>query len=145
MSGLCLCSEMAAGSVDVYPRCFASLWLFEGVPPEAMGVIAKNLVRRDLAAGEELFRQGVEPRDPTFRVPIDALLECVDLRRPAILLAGPRRAAASSAELLHALAHIPHTGRKSRGARPTHGVLPCRATNLQQSLQRVGRCRLQNQ
>jgi CRP/FNR family transcriptional regulator len=71
MAGFQVTTE-AAGSVDVYPRCFASLWLFEGVPPEAMGAIAKNLVRRDLAAGEELFRQG-DPADSMYLIKLGSV------------------------------------------------------------------------
>jgi CRP/FNR family transcriptional regulator len=58
MSELCLCSELAGKDVELHPRCFGQVWLFEGAPAEARSAIAKNLVRRALAAGEDLFRQG---------------------------------------------------------------------------------------
>ena len=67
MSELCLCSELAGKGVDLHPRCFGQVWLFEGAPLEAREAIAKNLVRRNLAAGEELFRQG-DPADSMYLI-----------------------------------------------------------------------------
>lgn len=58
MSDSCLCSMLAGKGVDLHPRCFGQVWLFDGAPPEAWSAIARNLVRRDIAAGGDLFRQG---------------------------------------------------------------------------------------
>ncbi len=54
----CKCMEFAGPGAALHPRCFEQIWLFEGAPHEALCVVAKELVRRKLAAGEELFRQG---------------------------------------------------------------------------------------
>lgn len=58
MSDLCLCTELVGPGVELHPRCFGQVWLFEGAPAEAWGAISKDLVRRSLSAGEDLFRQG---------------------------------------------------------------------------------------
>lgn len=58
MSNSCLCAELAGPDVVLHLGCFGQVWLFEGVPPEAWTVVARNLVRKSLAAGEDLFRQG---------------------------------------------------------------------------------------
>lgn len=67
MSDLCLCTEMAGPGIDLHPRCFGQVWLFEGAPLEAWGAIGKDLVRRSLAAGEDLFRQG-DPAESMYLI-----------------------------------------------------------------------------
>jgi len=57
-SSPCVCERLAGPGADLHPRCFGSVWLFEGAPPEAWEVVANDLVRRKLGPGEVLFRQG---------------------------------------------------------------------------------------
>lgn len=54
----CQCMELAGPGAIPHPRCFEQIWLFEGAPQEALCKIAKELIRRKLGAGEDLFRQG---------------------------------------------------------------------------------------
>jgi CRP/FNR family cyclic AMP-dependent transcriptional regulator len=58
MSNLCLCSELAGPNVALHFGCFGQVWLFEGMPPEAWNGVSRYLVRKNLSAGEDLFRQG---------------------------------------------------------------------------------------
>jgi CRP/FNR family transcriptional regulator len=53
-----MCSEQAGPGLDLHPRCFGQVWFFEGVPTDSWGAISKNLVRKSMATGEDLFRQG---------------------------------------------------------------------------------------
>ena len=57
-SDACHCMELAGPGAPVHPRCFEQIWLFEGAGSEALCVVAKELIRKRLAAGEDLFRQG---------------------------------------------------------------------------------------
>ncbi len=57
-SSACLCERLAGPGAALHPRCFGSVWLFEGASPEAWDAVAQDLVRRKLAAGDALFRQG---------------------------------------------------------------------------------------
>ena len=50
-----------------HPRCFEQIWLFEGAPNDALCAVAKELVRKKLAAGEDLFRQG-DPADSIYLI-----------------------------------------------------------------------------
>jgi CRP/FNR family transcriptional regulator, cyclic AMP receptor protein len=54
----CKCMELAGPGATLHPRCFEQIWLFEGAPHEALCKVAKELMRKRLAAGEHLFRQG---------------------------------------------------------------------------------------
>ncbi|MGA2984548.1 MAG: Crp/Fnr family transcriptional regulator [Terriglobia bacterium] len=67
MSNSCECTELAGPGVVLHLRCFGQVWLFEGAPPESWGAISKNLVRRSLAVGEDLFRQG-DPADSMYLI-----------------------------------------------------------------------------
>ena len=67
MSNSCVRTELAGPGGVLHLRCFGQVWLFEGAPPEAWGAISKNLVRRNLAVGEELFRQG-DPADSMYLI-----------------------------------------------------------------------------
>ena len=67
MSNSCLCNEMASPGVVLDLRCFGQVWLFEGAPTGAWSAISKNLVRRSLATGEDLFRQG-DPADSMYLI-----------------------------------------------------------------------------
>lgn len=58
MGNACLCSQLAGPDAVLHPGCFAQVWLFEGVPPESWNDVSRNFVRKRLAAGEDLFRQG---------------------------------------------------------------------------------------
>lgn len=58
MSNACLCAEMAGPGAVLHPHCFGQVWLFEGVPSEAMTDLARRFVRKSLSAGQEIFRQG---------------------------------------------------------------------------------------
>ena len=58
MSNPCICSELAGPGIVLHPGCFGQVWLFEGVPQESWNDLSRNFVRRRLAAGEDLFRQG---------------------------------------------------------------------------------------
>ncbi len=58
MSDACLCAELAGHGTAVHPHCFGQVWLFEGMPSEALGDLAKRFVRKKLSAGDEIFRQG---------------------------------------------------------------------------------------
>lgn len=57
-SDACHCMELAGPGAPVHPRCFEQIWLFEGAGSKALCVVAKELIRKRLAAGEDLFRQG---------------------------------------------------------------------------------------
>jgi CRP/FNR family transcriptional regulator, cyclic AMP receptor protein len=57
-SEACKCIELAGPAAVLHSRCFEQIWLFEGAPHEALCAVAKRLVRKVLAAGEDLFRQG---------------------------------------------------------------------------------------
>jgi CRP/FNR family transcriptional regulator, cyclic AMP receptor protein len=54
----CKCMELAGPGAALHPRCFEQIWLFEGAPHEALCKVAKELMRKSLGAGEDLFRQG---------------------------------------------------------------------------------------
>jgi CRP/FNR family cyclic AMP-dependent transcriptional regulator len=54
----CRCVQIAGPDAALHPRCFEQIWLFEGAPYEALRAVANELVRKKLAAGETLFRQG---------------------------------------------------------------------------------------
>jgi CRP/FNR family cyclic AMP-dependent transcriptional regulator len=58
MSNMCLCATQAGPDIILHPSCFGQVWLFEGAPPEAWNAVSRHLVRRSLATGEDLFRQG---------------------------------------------------------------------------------------
>lgn len=58
MNNSCWCAEHAGPRVILEPRCFGQIWLFENTPPEAWSSVSRHLVRKSLAAGEDLFRQG---------------------------------------------------------------------------------------
>jgi CRP/FNR family transcriptional regulator len=72
MGEMCLCTELAGSGVELHPRCFGQIWLFEGAPPEAWGAISKDLARRSLAAGEDLFRQG-DPADSMYLIKLGSV------------------------------------------------------------------------
>ena len=72
MSNSCLCNELAGPGLAIHLRCFGQVWLFEGAPPEAWSAISKNLVRRSLAAGEDLFRQG-DPADSMYLIKVGSV------------------------------------------------------------------------
>lgn len=72
MNQLCICSELAGKSAAVDPRCFGQLWIFEGLPREALGALSKNLTRTDLAAGADLFRQG-DPADSMYLIKLGSV------------------------------------------------------------------------
>lgn len=55
---ICQCVALAGPGAVVHPRCFEQIWLFEGAPDEALCAVASKLVRKKLAAGADLFRQG---------------------------------------------------------------------------------------
>jgi CRP/FNR family transcriptional regulator, cyclic AMP receptor protein len=57
-SDTCKCIELAGPGAVLHSRCFEQIWLFEGAPNEALCTVAKKLVRKRLAAGEDLFRHG---------------------------------------------------------------------------------------
>jgi CRP/FNR family transcriptional regulator, cyclic AMP receptor protein len=57
-SEACKCMELAGPGAVLHARCFEQIWLFEGAPHEALCAVARKLVRKKLAGGEELFRQG---------------------------------------------------------------------------------------
>jgi CRP/FNR family cyclic AMP-dependent transcriptional regulator len=67
MGDACLCEKLAGPGIDLHPRCFGQVWLFEGAPPEAWESLAKDLVRRRLGAGDDLFRQG-DPADSMWLI-----------------------------------------------------------------------------
>ena len=67
MSNSCLCNELAGPGVVLDLRCFGQVWLFESAPPEAWDAISKDLVRRNLATGDDLFRQG-DPADSMYLI-----------------------------------------------------------------------------
>jgi len=58
MTNACFCSEHGSPGVVLHPGCFGQVWLFDGVPHEAWNDVSKSFVRKKLAAGEDLFRQG---------------------------------------------------------------------------------------
>jgi CRP/FNR family transcriptional regulator len=59
--------ELAGPFTALHPPCFEQIWLFEGAPHEALCAIAKELVRKKLSPGEDLFRQG-EPADSIYLI-----------------------------------------------------------------------------
>lgn len=66
-SSLCLCTNLAGPGVELHPRCFGQVWLFDGAPPEAWAAVAQDLVRRKLDAGTVLFWQG-DPANSMYLV-----------------------------------------------------------------------------
>lgn len=72
MSDLCLCQQLAGKADGLHDRCFGQLWLFEGASPEALEAIGRNLVRKHIAAGGELFRQG-DPATGMFLIKMGSL------------------------------------------------------------------------
>jgi CRP/FNR family transcriptional regulator len=58
MSNSCLCTVLAGPGAPLDSHCFGQIWLFEDVPPEGWEAISKNLLRKSLVAGENLFQQG---------------------------------------------------------------------------------------
>jgi len=66
-SASCKCAQLAGPGAVVHPRYFEQIWLFEGAPHEALCVVAQELVRKKLAAGQDLFRQG-EPADSIYLI-----------------------------------------------------------------------------
>lgn len=58
MSHACLCAKLAGPGAALHSRCFGQVWLFEDVPTEALGDLAKRLVRKKLSSGDEIFHQG---------------------------------------------------------------------------------------
>jgi CRP/FNR family cyclic AMP-dependent transcriptional regulator len=57
-SDACKCMQLAGPGAATHPRCFEQIWLFEGAPHETLCAVAEKLVRKKLAVGEDLFRQG---------------------------------------------------------------------------------------
>lgn len=55
---LCRCQNLTGYKEHLHPRCFGQIWLFDGLPHDAWESFAGDLLRRHLAAGEDLFRQG---------------------------------------------------------------------------------------
>lgn len=66
-SDLCRCRRVAGPGVELHSRCFGQIWLFDGVPVDAWEGFAKDLIRRQLAAGEALFREG-DPADSMWLI-----------------------------------------------------------------------------
>ncbi len=66
-SDLCRCRRLAGPDATLHPRCFGQIWLFDGAPAEAWEEFSGALLRRHLAAGESLFRQG-DPADSMWLV-----------------------------------------------------------------------------
>lgn len=54
----CGCEQAVGLGAPLHPRCFGEVWLFEGAPPEAWESVAPNLIRKEFAQGDALFRQG---------------------------------------------------------------------------------------
>jgi CRP/FNR family transcriptional regulator, cyclic AMP receptor protein len=54
----CKCMALAGPGATIHPRCFEQIWLFEGAPHEALCKLARELTRKKLGTGEDLFRQG---------------------------------------------------------------------------------------
>lgn len=54
----CRCADLAGPGAALHPRCFEQIWLFEGASDEGLRAVAEKLVRKTLAPGEDLFRQG---------------------------------------------------------------------------------------
>jgi len=71
-STLCRCQQLAGPDAELHPRCFGQVWLFEGAPLEAWESLAGDLLRRRLAAGEDLFRQG-EPAESMWLIKAGSL------------------------------------------------------------------------
>lgn len=65
MDDSCICNNLHGPGL--HPRCFGQFWLFEGASAEALGAIAGQFLRRQLAAGEDLFRQG-EPAESMYLI-----------------------------------------------------------------------------
>ncbi len=63
MDDACVCMKLHGPGL--HPSCFGQFWLFEGTSPEALSEIASQFLRRQLAAGEDLFRQG-EPAESMY-------------------------------------------------------------------------------
>ncbi len=64
---LCRCRSQAGPDAPLHPRCFGQIWLFEGAPIEAWEKFAGDLLRRHLAAGENLFLHG-DPADSMWLI-----------------------------------------------------------------------------
>ncbi len=58
MAGGCLCAEIAGPGVELSPKCFGQVWLFEGAPLEAWNTVSKDLVRRKFETNATIFSQG---------------------------------------------------------------------------------------
>ena len=67
MSESCVCQQLAGTTPGLHPSCFGQLWLFDGAPSEALKAVASNLVRKNIAAGGDLFRQG-DPADSMYLI-----------------------------------------------------------------------------
>jgi CRP/FNR family transcriptional regulator len=71
MSNLCRCNELA-GPLALHSGCFGQAWLFDGASPETWQAVSNNLVRKRLAAGDELFRQG-DPADGMYLIKLGSV------------------------------------------------------------------------
>ena len=58
MAGGCLCDAIAGPGVELSPKCFGQVWLFEGAPPEAWETVSKELTRRKFNENQTIFSQG---------------------------------------------------------------------------------------
>ena len=65
MDDACVCTKLHGPGL--HPHCFGQFWLFDGTSPEALNEIASQFLRRQLAAGEDLFRQG-EPAESMYLI-----------------------------------------------------------------------------
>lgn len=58
MAGECLCAEIAGPGLELSPKCFGQVWLFEGAPPEAWESVSKELSRKKFDKNQTIFSQG---------------------------------------------------------------------------------------
>lgn len=58
MAGGCLCAQIAGPGVELSPKCFGHVWLFEGAPVEAWETVSEELVRRKFEKNQTIFSQG---------------------------------------------------------------------------------------
>jgi len=65
MDELCVCTKLRGPGL--HPRCFGQFWLFDGTSPEVLGAVASQFIRRQQAAGADLFRQG-EPAESMYLI-----------------------------------------------------------------------------